>query len=649
MRLVFSVFLAAMIITPLTTTVFTLGTIPALAITPEEILGDPKLEARARALSKQLRCLVCQNQSIDDSDADLARDLRIEVRRQITAGRSDEIIIDQIRQKYGDYVLFNPPLDRGTAFLWLAPIGFVGLGVLIIVLARRKLHVTASPDLGASDRARIETMLITRSNEKGQTQRMIEQMLENLSFASLPAIAGTIICGIGLTGLMLWIIERGRTHMQGSDQTFQIYKQVDLLQNERQQRDSERQNGTISAKEHANACHEIDKRLLALTLDMEQQQHEHQSILTPRIIMLSFLVPALSTFIYLFLGSPQSPDQPIAGRSAEIAAAKAGANKSQNEAAAALQKAISSTEQTPQNVEAWLLLAQAAGAVNDSETEIRALRNAIEITESEPSIVAMLAEALSRAADGQITVPARALIKAVLEANPNEPRAMFLAGLAKFQDGDNESAIRLWQNLLAKSQPDAPWISTVRDNIKSAAEAGNIPLDTLDNLQPTGPDAMALADAATMTEDEQNEMIAGMVQRLHDRLIEEPNDTDGWIRLARAYNVLGQAENALDALTNGAKFTPENLDLKLALLEQILNMGTTKAEIERAKLVLAKGEKIAPKNPQILFFKGHLAQLSGETERARTAWQKLQDILDPESDAAKALEAEIEKLPKPKN
>ena len=167
----FSVFLTVMIIAPLTTTVFTVGTIPALAITPEEILGDPKLEARARALSKQLRCLVCQNQSIDDSDADLARDLRIEVRRQITAGRSDEIIIDQIRQKYGDYVLFNPPLDRGTVFLWLAPIGFVGLGVLIILLARRNPPITASPDLGASDRARIEAMLVTRnsanSNEKG--------------------------------------------------------------------------------------------------------------------------------------------------------------------------------------------------------------------------------------------------------------------------------------------------------------------------------------------------------------------------------------------------------------------------------------------------------------------------------------------------
>jgi cytochrome c-type biogenesis protein CcmH len=478
---------------------------------------------------------------------------------------------------------------------------------------------------------------------------MIEQMLENLSIASLPVIAGTILCGISLTGLMLWIIKRGRAHLPGGDQTSQVCQLIDLLQNERQHRDSEQRNGIISAEEYASACLEIDRRLLALTSHLDQQKHESQSMLTPRIIMLSLLVPALSTFIYLCLGSPQSPDQPIASRSAEIATAKAGANKNQNEAAATLQKAISSTEQMPQNVETWLLLAQAAGAVNDSETEIRALRTAIEITESDPSIMAMLAEALSRAADGQITVPARAIIKTVLEANPNEPRAMFLAGLAAFQDGDNERAIRLWQNLLAKSQPDAPWISTVRDNIKSAAETGNIPLDPLNTAEPTGPDASVLADAATMTEDEQNEMISGMVQRLRDRLVEEPNDTDGWMRLARAYNVLGQTENALDALANGEEFAPENLDLKLALLEQILNMGNTKAEIERAKLVLAKGEKIAPLNPQILFFKGYLAQLSGNIDQARTAWHKLKDILDPKSNAAEALKAEIEKLPKSKN
>ena len=110
---------------------------------------------------------------------------------------------------------------------------------------------------------------------------MIEQMLENLSFASLPVIAGTIICGIGLTGLMLWIIKLGRTHIQGSDQTIQLYQQIDFLQNERQQRDREQQNGTISSKEYTNACHEIDKRLLALTLDMDQQQQHVEKEKTP--------------------------------------------------------------------------------------------------------------------------------------------------------------------------------------------------------------------------------------------------------------------------------------------------------------------------------------------------------------------------------
>ncbi|HBV79201.1 MAG TPA: hypothetical protein DEB58_06055, partial [Alphaproteobacteria bacterium] len=132
---------------------------------------------------------------------------------------------------------------------------------------------------------------------------------------------------------------------------------------------------------------------------------------------------------------PQSPDRPFASRSAEITAAKAGANQNQNAAATALRDATKATEATPNNVEAWLLLAQAAANVNDNETEIRALRTAIDITKGDIAITSMLAEALSRAADGQVTIPARALIKTILEADPAEPRALFLDGLAAFQDG----------------------------------------------------------------------------------------------------------------------------------------------------------------------------------------------------------------------
>ena len=140
-------------------------TTPAYAITAEEMLANPVLEERARNLSKQLRCLVCQNQSIDDSDADLARDLRREVRSQIAAGTSDDAIIDQLRAKYGDYVLLNPPLDRATLFLWLSPLGFIILGGLIVMMARRQRGAAIANELDAGERARIEKMLASRDSE----------------------------------------------------------------------------------------------------------------------------------------------------------------------------------------------------------------------------------------------------------------------------------------------------------------------------------------------------------------------------------------------------------------------------------------------------------------------------------------------------
>ena len=140
-------------------------TTPAYAITAEEMLANPVLEERARNLSKQLRCLVCQNQSIDDSDADLARDLRREVRSQIATGASDGAIIDQLRAKYGDYVLLNPPLDQATLFLWLSPLGFILLGGLIVMMARRQRGAAIATELDAAERARIEKMLASRDSE----------------------------------------------------------------------------------------------------------------------------------------------------------------------------------------------------------------------------------------------------------------------------------------------------------------------------------------------------------------------------------------------------------------------------------------------------------------------------------------------------
>ncbi len=100
----------------------------ARAVQPDEVLADPALEARARGISAGLRCLVCQNQSIDDSNAPLARDLRIIVRERLKAGDSDRQVRDYLVTRFGEFVLLQPPLSTGTLLLWLAPLLLLGVG-----------------------------------------------------------------------------------------------------------------------------------------------------------------------------------------------------------------------------------------------------------------------------------------------------------------------------------------------------------------------------------------------------------------------------------------------------------------------------------------------------------------------------------------
>lgn len=111
---------------------------PAHAVQPDEILDDPALEARARDVGKDLRCLVCQNQSIDDSDADLARDLRILVRERIVAGDTNREVIDYVVSRYGDFVLLNPPFKLKTYALWFGPGVIIAFGLFAIFMFFRR-------------------------------------------------------------------------------------------------------------------------------------------------------------------------------------------------------------------------------------------------------------------------------------------------------------------------------------------------------------------------------------------------------------------------------------------------------------------------------------------------------------------------------
>ena len=134
--------------------------LPAFAVNPDEVLSNPVLEQRARNLSAQLRCMVCQNQSIDDSNAELARDLRVLVRERLTNGDTDDQVVDYVVSRYGEFVLLKPRLSAKTVILWATPVLLLLVGAIaILVFVRTRPSQRAVAALTAEEQARIEELL----------------------------------------------------------------------------------------------------------------------------------------------------------------------------------------------------------------------------------------------------------------------------------------------------------------------------------------------------------------------------------------------------------------------------------------------------------------------------------------------------------
>ena len=138
-----------------------LASVPAIAaLSPDELLDDPALEARARVIGKQLRCVVCQNQSIDDSNAELAEDFRHIVRERLEAGDSDSEILDYMTDRYGEFVLLKPPVTAGTIVLWGGPFAVLLIGAgLLVVTVRRRREAAGATELTAAERRQLDALL----------------------------------------------------------------------------------------------------------------------------------------------------------------------------------------------------------------------------------------------------------------------------------------------------------------------------------------------------------------------------------------------------------------------------------------------------------------------------------------------------------
>ena len=134
---------------------------PAMAVQPDEILADPAMETRARDISKGLRCLVCRNENIDDSNAELARDLRLLVRERLVAGDTDQEVEDFVVDRYGEYVLLKPTFSLGNAMLWLAGpvLLIIGGWISLVFIRRRGAGAVATDGLSDEEQAKLDTLL----------------------------------------------------------------------------------------------------------------------------------------------------------------------------------------------------------------------------------------------------------------------------------------------------------------------------------------------------------------------------------------------------------------------------------------------------------------------------------------------------------
>ena len=517
---------------------------PLYAISPEEQLSDPVLEERARTLSGQLRCLVCQNQSIEDSDAELAVDLRYEVRRQLVEGKSDAVILDGLRNRYGDYILLNPPVTATTYLLWGAPILIVLFG-----------------------------------------------------------------CGL------LWVYRRSSA-------------------------------GTDNARTMETLSEQMSNRDKPAQIDSADD--------APSIVMvggLIVLITIIATTLYSQFGSPELPARPLDGRADEIASTRQAELQQRTALQDALDKTRAEAEAAPDSVDSWLKLAMAAARAEAFDTEISALKTALAMTDGNIAVKSMLAEAMARKADGLITLPVRTLIDEVLTEQPDEPRALYLSGLAAFQDEAYPLAIQRWQRLRQISSADAPWIAMIDQNLKQAAEAGGITLPTRqaedkEASRTSAPllTAEQIEAVQSMSAEDQQAFILDMTDRLEDRLKQAPDDKAGWQQLIRARQQLGDNEAMLRALTGAADADADNPDARLAILEFLLGARLIVDNLVLAEESLDAFRQLAPDRLEGLFFAGQLAQIKGNIEQAAGYWQSLIDKLEGDNQLRPLMEKRLEAL-----
>jgi cytochrome c-type biogenesis protein CcmH len=439
--------------------------------------------------------------------------------------------------------------------------------------------------------------------------------------------------------LFAWPLLRGRSDHGAANADLAVYRDQ-LAELERDVARS-----VLPEKEAASARLEIQRRLLAAANTLAVAPKRSAAV---TVWAVALLLPAFAVAIYLHLGSPRLPDQPLASR----ASAPNGDQQLVN--LADMLQARLNTD--PSDPKAWALLGKIDGQLGRYQQSATAYATAIARQQAkgdvpDADLQSRYGEALSAAADGQVTPKAKAAFAAALALEPKEPRARFYLALSDSQAGNIDMALKQWVALEAESPPDAPWRQALAEQIDAAAKQLGRDPATLPGRAPpppaaagTGPTDQDIANAANMTEEQRAAFINSMVSGLAGRLKNLPGDVDGWMKLGDAYEQLGRHEDARAAWREAANRAPERLDAQLAYASALAPLAEQVPLPPDFGPVVDRIRKLSPGNGLGLYCAGLIARANGDKAGAKALWLQVMPLLPEGSPQRKELEAKIATL-----
>ena len=430
------------------------------------------------------------------------------------------------------------------------------------------------------------------------------------------------------------------------------------------ERDVER--GILSASEAEAAKSEISRRILALTPSAAAPAPARTPLGVAAVAII--LLPFAAWTLYWQLGSPTLADQPLASRSADSVKTAADANP-HLDMAEAVRQLNARLQAHPDDLQGWLLLGRSNLDLNRYQEAADAYRHAADLSGQKPEIVGDWGEAQVLAAGGKVTAEAQQAFRTALADPESAPRSRYYLALARAQAGDAKGALQDWVDLEADAPADAEWLPLLRRRITETAQAAGVDPATLKTsagaarkpaaAQAANPPPAASAEAnmpsadqvneaakanATASPAEQQAMINTMVERLADRLKQNPDDAEGWSRLGRSYMVLNQPEKAVEAYARAAALKPDDLALKQQYAEALIEARPTDDLPAQATALLKDVLAADPKNPEALWYVGVAEADAGHAQAARDLLTRLLAQLPADAPVRKQVEARIAAL-----